>query len=267
MKSFAGNNHSFDGFELLNQKSSVNNKDQSNRSPRLSNKQSLGIFSNQSAKNKILNSLSEKAFQNISASINLIQLNYGDNIYQSQEKIRFFYFPETAICAEFEILENGKMIELVMTGREGFTGVSSLFNSRHASKLTQVLQTGSAWRVEADALTRIINNDAEIKEIIGDYLKLFINQISQKIVCHGFHRIEERLCAWFLMLQDRTGTDRLELTHEQIALSLGTNRPSISVITKNMRKNQMIEYGRGKISILNRNKLESVACPCYVPIN
>ncbi len=96
-----------------------------------------------------------------------------------------------------------------------------------------------------------------------DYMNAHILQISQRIVCESFHVIEERLSSWLLMLQDRLQKDQWQITHEQISLILGVNRPTITQAAKSLREKELINYSRGKFHIVDREGLEFRACECY----
>lgn len=218
-------------------------------------------------RNKILNTIPKRSLENLLNSMMLVYLESNEYIYQPDEAIHFLYFPETAVFAEFHILQNGKITEIMMTGREGIIGVSSILNSHPAPHLTQVLQGGQALRVDTECLKKSLDGSPEIKESVYEYINFLINQISQRVVCNGFHSIEERLCTWLLMIQDRSGSSEIKITHEQIAMSLGVHRPSVTQITKILREEKIVDYERGKISILDRNKLEYKACSCYTRIN
>lgn len=219
-------------------------------------------------KNKILRSMPEKALKNLLDSMKLVYLSRNEYIYQPDEDIHFLYFPETAVFSEFQILHDGKMTEVMMTGCEGMVGVAALFNSHPSPNLTQILQGGQSLRIDTKTLKRNLDESREVRESVFEYINLLINQISQRAVCNGFHSIEERLCSWLLMIQERTGNSfNLRITHEQIAMSLGVHRPSVSQITKVLRNQKIIDYERGSISILDRRKLELTACDCFTPIH
>jgi len=81
-----------------------------------------------------------------------------------------------------------------------------------------------------------------------------------------YHSVKERLCTWLLMVQDRCGRSTLNLTHEQIARTLGVYRPSITCIAQELREKKLIDYSRGGISICNRDRVEEVACTCYAEL-
>ena len=76
----------------------------------------------------------------------------------------------------------------------------------------------------------------------------------------------QRLARWILMTQDRVHTDTLPLTHDLLAGMLGSRRASVTVAAGALQKAGAIEYRRGKLHILQRDKLEEAACECYVRI-
>src|SRR6202051_2107096 len=68
---------------------------------------------------------------------------------------------------------------------------------------------------------------------------------------------------WPLLAQDCVNSALLRITHDFLAMMLGTDRPSVSLAASGLQKRRIIEYSRGSVRILNRKKLESSACECY----
>jgi Mn-dependent DtxR family transcriptional regulator len=52
-------------------------------------------------------------------------------------------------------------------------------------------------------------------------------------------------------------------TQEFLAHMLGTDRSSVTLAAGIMKRAGLIDYSRGKITILDREGLEDVACECY----
>jgi Mn-dependent DtxR family transcriptional regulator len=77
------------------------------------------------------------------------------------------------------------------------------------------------------------------------------------------HTFEQRLARWLLMAYDRMGTDEFPLTQEFVAMMLGANRPTVTVVAGTLQKAGLITYHRGRVTILDREKLESASCECY----
>lgn len=196
-----------------------------------------------------------------------VALKNSEYIYHPGEKIEYIYFPETAVIAEFQFLEDGRMIEISMTGKEGIAGFLPVFSSRPSANWTQVSMPGNALRIGCKTFEREVSKNPALSMALFDYISTYVAQISQRAVCNSYHSIEQRFGSWLLMLQNRRESDTLPLTQEQIARSLGAHRPSVTHIAQSLREREIIDYVRGKIFIQNRRALEEAACGCYLEID
>lgn len=151
-----------------------------------------------------------------------------------------------------------------MTGAEGIAGVTSIFNSYYSVNWSQVLIPGRALRINARLFKQILDNCQVFQKLLFEFINCYISQISQRAICNNHHTVEERLCVWLLMVSKRSRNNQLPLTQEQIARFLGVHRPSITLVTQSLRKEGAIDYVRGKVSILDKEKLRELACSCYL---
>jgi len=217
--------------------------------------------------NLILNALPAEMHRVLKPSLKPVVLTKEQFLYQEEDRLDYIYFPITSVISEFKILEDGRMVEIAVTGREGAVGISSLFSDSHvAPNCTQVSQAGTAQRVDAETLDRLLRSNEKIRTSLSHFVDLYIRQISQKAICNMYHSVKERLCTWLLMVQDRCGKRMLNLTHEQIARTLGVYRPSITCIAQEMRESKLITYSRGGVTICDRKRIEQSACSCYLEI-
>lgn len=214
--------------------------------------------------NSILRSLPYDLKNTLDPSLRRVALTKDEFIYQEEDVLEYVYFPETAVVSEFKILEDGRMVEIAVTGREGAIGLSSLFSdSTVVPNCTQVTQAGYAKRIDAPTLNKLLQRNQVLRTRLSKPVDMYIRQISQKAICNMYHSVKQRLCTWLLMIHDRCGRKTLNLTHEQIARVLGVYRPSVTCIAQEMRKDHLIDYSRGGISICDRPLVEQSACPCY----
>jgi len=65
------------------------------------------------------------------------------------------------------------------------------------------------------------------------------------------------------MVQDRIDSDVLDLTQEFLAVMLGAQRTTVTMVAGAMQESGLIEYRRGHVKIVNRQNLEDAACGCY----
>jgi len=203
----------------------------------------------------------------IEPALKPVMLTKEQFLFQEGDHLDFLYFPISAVVSEFKILEDGRMVEIAVTGREGAIGLSSLLSESHvAPNCTQVSQAGSAMKLDAETFEKLLRTNESLRLTLSRFMDQYIRQISQKAICNMYHSVKERLCTWLLMVHDRCGRSTLNLTHEQIARTLGVYRPSITCIAQELREKKLINYSRGGISICDRKKVEQAACTCYFEI-
>jgi len=213
--------------------------------------------------NRLLGALPPEDFSRLLPHLEPVSLTAGEQLYKLDAVIRHAYFPETAVVSHLHILAEGGMTEADMIGREGLTGLSALFGAPAPIYLTEVSLGGSALRIRLDVLRQEFLRGGALNQLLLKYACARIAQLSRRAVCNGNHRVEERLCAWLLMMHDRAGDQPLALTHERISRHLGTRRAGVTGAATMLRVRGAIAYTRGHIRVLDRRLLEGSACECY----
>lgn len=196
----------------------------------------------------------------------LTLLTKDDYLYQQDDRVDFIYFPETAVISEFQMLADGRTIEVAVTGAEGAVGISSVWCTSPAVNCAQVCVGGTAYKIETEVMERELTYSRPLQRWLHDQINSYIKQISQKVICNTHHAVEERFCTWLLMLQDRSKKNKFNLTQEYIAGVLGVYRPSVTCMAKSLREKDAIDYVRGQIFISDRNKLKKMSCACYTEL-
>jgi len=191
-----------------------------------------------------------------------VTLTKDQYLYQQDDKIDNIIFPESAVVSEFQILEDGRMIEVGVIGSEGAVGVASAFSACRAANCTQVCVAGSALVIPRDLVEREVNSDPRLQLILHNYINGQIKQLSQRVVCNTFHSVEQRFCSWLLTLQGRSRRDKFKITHEHVARVLGVHRPSVTCIAQGLRERKLIDYGRARLEICDKPGIEKLACGC-----
>jgi len=219
-----------------------------------------------SSSNQLLAELPKDLFAKLQPSLRSVFLPADQYLYMQDDRLDYVYFPETAVISEFRTLDDGRMVEVTITGHEGAVGFLPLFCHTSVTNCTQVSQAGSAVRIESEVLSKLIRLNPELSNALTPQVGQYVRQISQRSICNMYHSVKERLCTWLLLAQDRSGKQTMKLTHEQIARILGVYRPSVTCITLEMRKGKLIDYSRGGLSIRDRAKIEQSACTCYTEL-
>lgn len=214
--------------------------------------------------NFILSALPAEIFRLLAPALELVSLRGEDFLFHEEDDLKFVYFPITAVVSEFRMLQDGRMVEVAVTGREGAIGLLTVMTGSHfAAHLTQVSQAGTAMRVSTDIFATMLRFHEQARISLWPALDLYVKQVSQKSVCNMFHSLRQRLCTWLLMAQDRSGRNTLSLTHDHMSRILGVYRPSVTCSAQELREEKLIDYARRGISIRNRKGVEESACACY----
>jgi CRP-like cAMP-binding protein len=125
---------------------------------------------------------------------------------------------------------------------------------------------GDTLRMSVATFKKQIEVDRALHDIVSRYLQAFINQISQSVACNHLHSVEERACRWLLMTHDRVRSDEFSLTQEFLSQMLGVRRPSVTIAAGLLEKAGLITYKRGRITVIDRQRLEAAACECYAVV-
>jgi DNA-binding FadR family transcriptional regulator len=75
--------------------------------------------------------------------------------------------------------------------------------------------------------------------------------------------VDQRACRWLLITHDRTSGDEFLLTQEFLGQMMGVTRASVNEVARDLQQAGVIDYTRGRVSILDRPALEARSCECY----
>jgi CRP-like cAMP-binding protein len=90
--------------------------------------------------------------------------------------------------------------------------------------------------------------------------------MTQTAVCNRHHSVDQQLCRWLLLSLDRLPANVLVMTQELIATMLGVRREGVTEAAGELQAEGLIEYRRGKITVLDRALLETRVCECYAVV-
>lgn len=110
------------------------------------------------------------------------------------------------------------------------------------------------------------NRREELHELLLRYTQVRITQMTQTAACNRHHSIDQQLCRWLLLSLDRLPDNRLSVTHELIASMLGVRREGVTEAAGKLQKQGVIDYYRGKITVIHRPRLERLSCECYAVV-
>ena len=187
----------------------------------------------------------------------------GRVLYESGDKMQHVYFPTTSIVSLLYVMENGASAEIAIVGNEGVVGVSLFMGGETTPSRALVQSAGQAFRVPSKVLKEEFRRGGALQHVLLRYTQALITQMSQTAVCNRHHSVKQQFCRWLLMSLDRLATNELTMTQKLIANMLGVRREGVTEPAGKLQKLGLIDYQRGRITVLDRAGVEKQACECY----
>jgi CRP-like cAMP-binding protein len=220
-------------------------------------------FLSGSTGNHLLNRLPPDEIQALRAHLREADLVSGQVVYEARSEIEHVYFPVTCVLSAVTVMLDGHAIEVATIGNEGVAGQPALAVVNNSPHRVFAQIAGATLQADSAALYRELSRLPKFRETVIRYHQAFVFQLSQCVACNGLHVIVERCCRWLLMTHDRVEGDDLALTHEFLSYMLGVRRSGITEVLQSLQQQGLIRYGKGIITVLDRGRLEELACECY----
>src|SRR6202047_2729055 len=213
--------------------------------------------------NKVLLATPDSEYQLLRPDLTYVDLPTHLSLHEPTQSIDFVYFPNRGMVSQVVVTKDGRTVEVGVVGNEGYVGAGLAVGLSRSSVREIVQIAGDGFRMMGNALERILQSAPQLQMILSRHSGLQGMQVAQTAACNRLHDIQQRLSRWLLMTQDRVNLGILPITHDFIAMMMGTDRSSVSVAAGILQEKGIIEYVRGAVRVVNRRKLQSAACECY----
>ena len=214
-------------------------------------------------RNQLLAALPAEEFSRICPELELVQLSLGESLCEPNREMKQVYFPVDSIVSLLCLMEDGGSAEISVVGNEGVVGVSLFMGGETTPSQAVVQAAGSAYCLKGLSLKTEFYRAGPMQRLLLRYTQALLTQMAQTAVCNRHHTLDQQLCRWLLLSNDRVGGSELVMTQELIANMLGVRREGVTEAAGKLQKARLIHYHRGRITISNRKDLEKRACECY----
>ncbi|WP_341304880.1 Crp/Fnr family transcriptional regulator [Pseudomonas sp. TMP25] len=216
--------------------------------------------------NHLLAMLPVAALDRLLPDLELVDMPLGMVLYESGDTLRHVYFPTDSIISLLYVMESGASAEISVVGNDGVIGVALFMGGESTTSRAIVQSAGSAYRVLGKRFKDEFNRHGDMLHLMLRYSQALITQMAQTAVCNRHHSIDQQLCRWLLLSLDRLSGSQLAMTQELIANMLGVRREGVTEAAGKLHRLGVINYSRGLITVLDRDKLEHLSCECYAVV-
>jgi CRP-like cAMP-binding protein len=216
--------------------------------------------------NCLLAALPEDTYQTLLPYLEPLNMPLGLSVYESGGAQGYVYFPTTAIVSMLYVLEDGSSAEIAVTGCEGLVGIALFMGGETTPSRAVVQSAGEGYRLRASVLKKEFERGGALQHLLLRFTQALITQMTQTAVCNRHHAVDQQLCRWLLLSLDRLPGDELVMTQELIANMLGVRREGVTAAAGKLHAKGLIDYNRGKITVLDRKGIEACSCECYAVV-
>lgn len=221
------------------------------------------MLAQNSIRNRLLSKLNSCDFAAVAPHLQPTALDRREILIEANRPIEQVYFIESGTVSVVARKQDGRSIEVGVYGRDGMSGVAPLLGSDRTPYEHGVQIAGSGFRLGIRDYLGVISQNARLKEVLLRFVHIFMSQTAHTALVNGRSIVVERLARWLLMCQDRIDGDEVAITHDFLSTMLGVRRSSVTDALHLLESNQLIKAERGRIKILNREKLEATAGSAY----
>jgi CRP-like cAMP-binding protein len=213
--------------------------------------------------NLLLRAMSPEVLDRLRPNLRPIRFDLGQTLYRPGQALRYVYFPLDAIVSNVHLSADGNTVSVGLIGREGIVGMSSFLSGREPSVEALVIGAGHALRLRRTALDREFERGGAFQHTLLRFTQAFIAQMGQVAMCNRRHSVEQQFCTWLLFCLERSSSNELQLTQELISHLLGVRREGVTRAALKLKRDGLIEYKHGRLTVLDSARLRGFACECH----
>jgi len=192
-----------------------------------------------------------------------VRWTLGTGLAAPHQTPAYLYFPTTALVSLVYTTASGQAADIGVVGHDGVVGTTLFMGGATMPHEAIVRIAGEAFGLPVTVLQAEFQRGGAFREALLRYTQALLTQLAQAAVCNGRHPVMARLCRWLLCLHDQVPADELCLTHEVLAQMVGTRRESITLAAQHLYAVGVLRYTQGRLTIVDRQGLEALACECY----
>jgi CRP-like cAMP-binding protein len=215
-------------------------------------------------RNLLLAAIPRDVLDQLAKHFRIVELKKSEVLHLPGQKIETIYFPIDCLISVTVTMAGARTVEAGIVGSREMVGLNAFMGGRETNQTEYICQfPGKAVRIGADLFLEHFDHNKAVRDVMLRFTQAYIAQISQNVACNRLHTLVERMARWILECRDRLKTDDLNMTHEFIGQMLGVRRAGVTEGAAELQQQGLIDYERGRVSVINGAGLETASCECF----
>ncbi|UXT20532.1 Crp/Fnr family transcriptional regulator [Agrobacterium tumefaciens] len=213
--------------------------------------------------NFLLSLLPDDVRREVTGVCKPIKLALGDVLISAGAPIEHVFFLSSGIASVVVVTKSERKTEAGLVGKEGFVPTGAVAGAE--TNLTEIVvqAPGEALFMDMRSFEALLAKYRVFSDILVCALHISRTQVEYTASSNATQSVTERLARWLLMCHDRVEGNHLPLTHDFLSTMLAVRRASVTDALHVLESHGFIRSERGRITIRNREMLETYARDLY----
>ena len=192
-----------------------------------------------------------------------VSLGRGDVLYAPGAVVEQVFFPSSAVLSSVTVMADDRSVEAATLGYESVAGLLPGLTGGISGPRVFAQIAGAGITLPGTRLRARAGESPALMTLLLRHAAAEALQAQQSVACNVLHEGPARLARWLLTTSDRTGGTTFALTQDYMAIMVGMQRSTVSLLASALKDEGLIDYTRGAVEICDRPRLEQRACECY----
>ncbi len=204
-----------------------------------------------------LQDISDHAWYEALGNMQHVEIPKGACIYRTGDICQNFTLLLEGSVKVFVRGKNGREIVLyhIQPGEMCILSLAGLLKKKPYQVEATAATSIRALTLNREQFREVYNNSLTFREYIINLLIDRLDNTMMLIQEVAFERLDTRMADFLCRMFKQNDMQPIQITHQQLAIELGTTREVTSRMLKTFEKCGCIQLGRGQIKLLNEHKL------------
>ncbi|MFN8441218.1 MAG: Crp/Fnr family transcriptional regulator [Caldilineaceae bacterium] len=208
----------------------------------------------------VFQDLSPREMEELNRIITISMVPRGRVFYRPEETSEVLFILKEGRVQLYRISPEGKKLVITTLGPHTLFGEMALLGTKMHNTFAEAVEDCLICVMSRTDLERLILSKPQVALRILDITGKRLREAEERLENMAFKGIPARLASILLRLADEQASDSISgLTHQDLAESVGTYRETATQVLNDLKSEGLIEIGRKRITILDRNRLSQVA--------
>lgn len=211
------------------------------------------------AKTDVFCDLGPEELKEIANAATMTTCPAGRIFYSPNEQGEVLFILKKGHVQLYRMSDEGRKLVIATLGPGTLFGEMALTGLGMYDAFAEATEEALICILNRRDLEKILVSKPMVAVRLLDLMGKRLRETEERLEQTSFQDVPSRLAALLLRLRAETGSDVIEMTHEQLAEHLGVYRETVTAALNNLRKEDLISIGRKHVQLTNVPRLQKKA--------